>query len=152
MGGGACIATACDFRIGADNCFIQYPEIDIGVNLMWKSLPLIVNLVGPARAKQLVVGGIRLEADSLLAWGILDDLVSCNDLLDKALELAKFYAEKPPIAAQMIKQSINSYSNALTQSIMHMDVDQNLFASTTEDRKEAISSYLNKSKPKFTGN
>ena len=90
MGGGACIATACDFRIGADNCFIQYPEIDIGVNLMWKSLPLIVNLVGPARAKQLVVGGIRLEADSLLTWGILDDLVSSNDLLDKALELAKF--------------------------------------------------------------
>ena len=152
MGGGACIATACDFRIGADNCFIQYPEIDIGVNLMWKSLPLIVNLVGPARAKQLVVGGIRLEADSLLAWGILDDLVSSNDLLDKALELAKFYAEKPPIAAQMIKQSINSYSNALTQSIMHMDVDQNLFASATEDRKEAISSYLEKTKPKFTGN
>ena len=152
MGGGACIATACDFRIGADNCFIQYPEIDIGVNLMWKSLPLIVNLVGPARAKQLVVGGIRLEADSLLTWGILDDLVSRSALLDKAMELAKFYAEKPPIAAQMIKQSINSYSNALAQSIMHMDVDQNLFAAATEDRKEAISSYLDKSKPKFTGN
>ena len=152
MGGGACIATACDFRIGANDSFMQYPEIDIGVNLMWKSLPLIISLVGPARAKQLVIGGIRLEAESLLAWGILDDLVSRSALLDKAQELAKFYAEKPPIAAQMIKQSINSYSNALAQSIMHMDVDQNLFASTTEDRKEAISSYLNKSKPKFTGN
>ena len=93
-----------------------------------------------------------MEAESLLEWGILDDLVSRSALLDKAQELAKFYAEKPPIATQMIKQSINSYSNALAQSIMHMDVDQNLFASTTEDRKEAISSYLNKSKPKFTGN
>ena len=35
MGGGACITTACDFRIGADNCFMQYPEIDIGLNLMF---------------------------------------------------------------------------------------------------------------------
>ena len=34
MGGGACIATACDFRIGANDSFMQYPEIDIGVNLM----------------------------------------------------------------------------------------------------------------------
>ena len=32
MGGGACLATACDFRIGSDDCFIQYPEIDIGMN------------------------------------------------------------------------------------------------------------------------
>ena len=60
MGGGACIATACDFRIGAEECFMQYPEIDIGVNLQWKSLPLITHLVGPARAKRLVAGGDRI--------------------------------------------------------------------------------------------
>ena len=67
MGGGACIATACDFRIGADDAFMQYPEIDIGVNLMWKSLPLIVNLVGPGRAKRLVVGAERVHAAALHA-------------------------------------------------------------------------------------
>ncbi|MFB3107522.1 MAG: enoyl-CoA hydratase/isomerase family protein, partial [Pseudomonadales bacterium] len=50
MGGGACITTALDFRIGSDDCFMQYPEVDIGVNLMWKSLPLCVHLAGPARA------------------------------------------------------------------------------------------------------
>ncbi|MCY3813963.1 MAG: enoyl-CoA hydratase/isomerase family protein, partial [Gammaproteobacteria bacterium] len=36
MGGGAVLATAMDLRIGAEDCFMQYPEIDIGVNLMWK--------------------------------------------------------------------------------------------------------------------
>ena len=152
MGGGACIASACDFRVGADDCFMQYPEIDIGVNLMWKSMPLIISLAGPARAKQLVIGGIRANAETLIRWGILDELVSAEALVEKAKEMAIFYAEKPPIAAQMIKQSINNYSNALANSIMHMDVDQNLLASSTEDRKEAISAYLDKVKPTFGGN
>jgi enoyl-CoA hydratase/carnithine racemase len=152
MGGGACVATACDFRVGANDCFMQYPEIDIGVNLMWKSLPLIVNLVGPARAKRLVVGGERIHADTLLAWGVLDELVHREKLLDHATTMAEHYASKPPVAAQMIKQSTNNIANALNHAIMHMDADQNLFGAGTEDRKEAIRSYLDKTKPTFTGN
>lgn len=75
MGGGACITTALDFRVGADDAFMQYPEVDIGVNLMWQSLPLITHLVGPARAKRLVAGGERIQAEALLEWGVLDRLV-----------------------------------------------------------------------------
>ncbi len=152
MGGGACIATACDFRVGADDCFIQYPEIDIGVNLMWKSLPLILNLVGPARAKRLVAGGERVHAETLLDWGVLDELVSRSDLVDTALAMAEVYVAKPPVAVQMIKQSTNQLANALNHAIMHMDVDQNMFASSTEDRAVAVKAYLDKTKPEFSGN
>ena len=152
MGGGACVATACDFRIGANNCFMQYPEIDIGLNLMWKSLPLIVNLVGPARAKRLVVGGERIHAQELEKWGVLDQVVELDDLFGAATTMAEFYASKPPIAAQMIKQSTNQIANALNHAIMHMDVDQNMYASTTEDRAVAVKGYLEKSDPVFTGN
>lgn len=152
MGGGACLATAMDFRIGASNCFMQYPEIDIGLNLMWKSLPLIVDLVGPARAKRLVVGGERVGAKTLLEWGVLDDLVTPEELQPAALALAQHYAAKPPIAAQMIKRSINALSAPVGEAIMHMDSDQNLFTQQTTDRAEAIKAYLNKSKANFTGN
>ncbi|NJN51683.1 MAG: enoyl-CoA hydratase/isomerase family protein [Gammaproteobacteria bacterium] len=38
MGGGGCIAAAMDLRVGAEDCFMQFPEIDIGINLMWQSL------------------------------------------------------------------------------------------------------------------
>ena len=50
LGGGACIPTACDFRIGSDDCAVGYPEVNLGINLMWRSLPLCVRLIGPARA------------------------------------------------------------------------------------------------------
>lgn len=152
LGGGACLTTAMDFRIGADDCFMQYPEIEIGVNLMWKSLPLITHLAGPAKAKRLVAGGERIFAEELLSWGILDALVPRGDLLATAKNWAERYAGLSPIPQQMIKQSVNAIASALDSAVMHMDVDQNLFSASTEDRQEAIRSYLAKTKPTFTGN
>jgi len=151
MGGGACIATALDFRIGADDCFMQYPEVDIGVNLMWQSLPLCTHLVGPARAKRLVAGGERIAAPTLLQWGALDELVPRSELMQRAMTFADHYASKPPVAAQMIKRSINAIVSALDRSLMHMDADQNLLAQTTEDRRIAAANYRGDTKPTFTG-
>ena len=150
-GGGAVLASAMDLRIGADDCFMQYPEIDIGLNLMWKGLPLITHIAGPSRAKRLVIGGERIHAPELLEWGILDALVPRDSLLDTAYEWAARYAGKSPIAAQMIKQSVNAIVSALDGAVMHMDVDQNLFAGKTENQKAAIAAYRDKTDPTFTG-
>jgi len=152
LGGGACLVTAMDFRIGADDCFMQYPEIDIGVNLMWKSLPLVTRLAGPARAKRLVAGGVRVSAETLLEWGLIDELAPRSALLEKAREWADFYAAKPPIAAQMIKRSVNAIASAMDSALMHMDVDQNLLTAMTEDRKAALEAYMAKAAPTFRGN
>ena len=100
----------------------------------------------------LVAGGARIHADMLLDWGILDELVPRAGLLKAANNMAAHYVDKPPVAVQMIKQSVNRIVSALDESIMHMDVDQNLFASTLEDRKVAINAYLSKTAAEFTGN
>jgi enoyl-CoA hydratase len=152
MGGGACIATAVDFRIGARDCFMSYPEVLIGVNLMWQSLPLCVQLVGPARAKQLVIGGKHIAGPTLLEWGALDEMVEREEVMDKAMEWARHYAGQPPVAAQMIKRSVNAISSALDRSVMHMDVDQHLLSRDTEDAATAVEAYLAKQPPTFKGN
>ena len=131
---------------------MQYPEIDIGVNLQWKSLPLITHLVGPARAKRLVAGGERIHAGTLLTWGILDELVSRDELTSAAQRLARVYVNKPPIAVQMIKRSVNAISSALDRSVMHMDFDQNILSAETEDAAHAAEAYLDKCPSKFEGN
>ncbi len=152
MGGGACIPTALDFRIGTESCVMRYPEVDLGMNLMWHSLPLCVHLVGPARAKRLVVGGETIAAPTLLEWGILDEVVADDQLIERASAFADFYAAKPPVAAQMIKRSINRIASALDQSIMDMDADQNILTRSTEDKAEAVRAYLAKEEPVFKGN
>ena len=152
MGGGACIATALDFRIGARDCFMSYPEILIGVNLMWQSLPLCVQLVGPARAKRLVIGGEHIPGPTLLDWGALDEMVEADAVMDKAMEWARHYAGQPPVAAQMIKRSVNAFTSALDRSVMHMDSDQHMLTSQSEDAATAVSAYLAKRLPTFKGN
>ena len=130
---------------------MAYPEIDLGINLMWKSLPLIVDLAGAARAKRLVIGGERTYSDELLRWGIIDKCVPRSELLSAAEEMANAYAAKAPVAAQMIKRSINTLATPLGNAIMHMDADQNLLTTTSADRAEAVRAYRNKEKPEFSG-
>ncbi|MEQ8661869.1 MAG: enoyl-CoA hydratase/isomerase family protein [Gammaproteobacteria bacterium] len=151
LGGGACLATAMDFRIGAEDCFIQYPEIDLGMNLMWQSLPLTIHLVGPTRAKRLVIGGERVPAPTLLAWGLLEEVVPATALLERSFAFAQTYVDKSPIAAQMIKRSVNQVAGALDRALMHMDADQNLFALATADHQAAAEAYLNQRPPRFRG-
>jgi enoyl-CoA hydratase/carnithine racemase len=151
IGGGACLVTAADFRIGSADCFIHYPEIDLGMNLMWQSLPLTVHLLGPTRAKRLVIGGERVHAETLLAWGLLEEVVPRAELLPTAEKFAMTYVNKSPVGAQMIKRSINQVVGALDRALMHMDADQNLLTHTGTDQQAAATAYAAKTTPTFTG-
>ena len=131
---------------------MSFPEILIGVPLMWQALPLCVRLMGAARAKRMVISGEHIHAPTLLEWGVLDDMVATDQVMARAMEWAERYAAQPPVAAQMIKRSVNAICGALDRSIMHMDFDQHLLASGTEDAAEAIDAYRSKRKAEFKGN
>jgi enoyl-CoA hydratase/carnithine racemase len=151
-GGAACIATACDFRIGADDARIGYGEVKVGINLMWHAVPTCVHLIGPARAKRMIMSGKLFDAATMEKWGFLDEVVPRADLDKTARAMAEEYAALPPIAVQMIKRSINQVSGALDQAVMHMDADQWLLATTSEDFREAVAAFFEKRKPTFKGN
>lgn len=151
-GAGACITAACDFRVGADTARIGYGEVKLGINLMWHAVPICVHLVGPARAKQMIMTGKLFDAATLERWGFLDQLVPAAELDAAAHEMAATYAALPPNSVQMIKKSINHVVGALDRAVMHMDADQWLLASMTDDYKEAVSAFFEKRPPTFTGN
>ncbi len=150
-GGGACIASACDFRVGTKECRIGYGEVKLGINLMWNALPLCVQLVGPARAKQMIMTGNLFDGTTMAHWGFLDRCVSTAELNDHVFAWAHELAALPPIAVQMIKRSVNAVSGALDASIMHMDSDQWIVTSQTADFAEGVSSFIEKRSPTFKG-
>lgn len=152
-GGGACIATACDFRIACPHARVGYGEVKMGMNLMWHALPLCVQLVGPARAKRLIMTGDLFTAAELTDWGFIDILCENREAsIARACALAAQLAALPPLAVQMIKRSINRYAGALDAAIMHADADQWLLTSGSEDFSEAVSAFMAKRPPSFTGN
>ena len=113
---------------------------------------LAIELVGNARAKRLVMRGDLVDAETLLSWGFVDELVSRDNLDEAARAMANAYAALPPIAVQMIKRSANACAGALSQAIMHADADQWLLSSRTPDFKEGVASFFEKRPPNFTGN
>ena len=128
LGGAACIASACDFRVASENTLVAYPEIDLGMNLNWFGLPLLLRLIGPSKTKKMVISGEIENANDLFKWGFIDELFKDEELDKKTVALAKKYASKPALPAQMIKRSVNALTYQADQAIMHMDYDQFLLS------------------------
>lgn len=152
VGAGACIAIACDFRVATQSARFGFSEVRLGMNLMWGALPLVVSLIGPARAKRLLILGEVLDAPTLYEWGFLDRLCEEAELTSVVQAWVAELAAVPPVAAQMIKRSVDRYALALAESISHMDADQWLLTTRSDDFQEAIEAFLSKRKPTFVGN
>ncbi len=151
IGGGVALALACDYRIAGKSTHLRLPEVPLGMNMSWHSLPRLASLVGPARAKEFTILGEKLFAEDALTWGMIEKVVDDGTAATAAHEMAAKIAALPPIPVRMSKQAINAAAGALNYSTTFMDRDQFLLTARSEDQREAVSAFLEKRKPKFHG-
>jgi enoyl-CoA hydratase/carnithine racemase len=135
VGGGLALALACDWRVAAEDAFVALPEIALGIPLTWGTIPRLVNLLGPARAKKLTILCERLGAAEALAIGLVDYAAPKGQAAAKARAIAAQTLAMPAAAVRMSKESVNAVATALNHASGYMAHDQvALAAASTESR------------------
>lgn len=133
VGAGVAIALACDWRVLASDAYLYVPEVKIGLNLQWGALPRLISLVGPARAKRIVLLCEKMAAQKALDWGLAEEVTDRGHAVERALELAGLVAEMPPATTAMVKEAINATAYALHRASAFADADQSSLTRTFRD-------------------
>jgi len=142
LGGGVSLTSSLDFRIMAASSRIRAPEIDLGMNMSWGTLPRLLHLIGPARTKQLVIFGEDVGAEEAFDWGFAQWVTEDGRSLELALDIAEKIIQKPGPAASMTKQTVNALATALDSLASHMDRDQFLLTVKDPDAVKRITSFF----------
>ena len=143
LGGGCELAMACDFRIAAQSASFGQPEIKLGIIPGFGGTQRLPRLVGEARALQMNLTGDSISAEDAYEWGLANEVVPDDELLDAALRLARKLADQAPLAVEQIKRVSGAGVDAEKEGFV------NVFAS--EDAREGIEAFLQKRSPKFQG-
>jgi len=150
VGGGVALAVALDFRVMARDAHMRVPEIALGMNMSWQSVPRMLHLMGPARTKQAVIlADQRISAAEAYEWRLVEEVADPGKAFDAAMALAAKVAAQPPLSVTMTKLTVNRLAHALDDLASHMDVDQFALASMSDDHKEGVEAFLERRKPRF---
>jgi len=151
IGGAAALVVACDFRVMGAEAYLRLPEVPLGMNMSWRTIPRLVALAGPSRAKQFVMFGEACDAERCLAWGMADEVAGKGQALEAARRWAAKVAALPPIPVRMTKESVNAAALATAHASTFMDRDQYLLATSSQDFQEGVAAFREKRPGKFTG-
>jgi enoyl-CoA hydratase/carnithine racemase len=131
---------------------MRVPEIGLGMNMSWQSVPRMLHLMGPARTKQAVIlADQRITAAEAYEWHLVEEVAEPGKAFDAAMALAATVAAQPPLSVAMTKLTVNRLAHALDDLASHMDIDQFALASLSEDHKEGVEAFLSRRKPHFRG-
>ncbi|MEL7214375.1 MAG: enoyl-CoA hydratase/isomerase family protein [Pseudomonadota bacterium] len=106
FGAGVELALACDFRIGVEGMKATVPAAEFGIHYTQAGIARVVSKLGPQMARRVFLMAERFEAESLLAAGYLDELVTREDLERETAAMAQRLAALAPLAVQGMKASI----------------------------------------------
>lgn len=120
VGGGWGLTLACDFRVAAAEAQFWIPEVDLGVPLGVASTTRFVRLVGPARAKEIILECRRYSAEEARAMGLVHRVVPTAELEKRVAELAAAMLAKPFRPLAEMKARINAIARVATPEVNAM--------------------------------
>lgn len=151
IGGGCELALAADIRVADTTLKLSLPEINYGLLPDTGGTQLLTALVGPSRAKYLILSGDRILAEQALAWGAIDFLVEPDALDERAMAIARNLASKPPINLAMGKQMVDMIHGPAIRAGTRAELLAQTALFKSEDYAEARAAHREKRKPVYKG-
>jgi methylglutaconyl-CoA hydratase len=150
IAGGTGLALLCDFTLAVPEAKFGYTEVRIGF------VPAIVSTfllrqVGEKIARDLLLTGRIFDAEEALRIGLLKEIVPPGKLMDRAHELAAQLMESSPLSLAYTKRLLTDQARAELDSQIEAAIRENAGIRATADFREGITAFLEKRKPKWTG-
>jgi len=151
VGIGAQIALACDFTVTARDARWWYPFLARGFTPDSGSTWLLPRVVGPGRARELLILGRRLSGSEATEWGMADTAVDGAEVYATADELARKLADGPTVAIGLTKSLLNaSYTQPLAQQLADEAFAMEL-SCRSPDFREGLAAFAQRRDPSFEG-
>ena len=150
IAGGTGIATMCDFTLAVPEAKFGYTEVRIGF------VPAIVSSVlvwqvGHKIARDLLMSGRLFDAAEAHRFGLVNEVVPADFLMQRAADLAQMLLENSPSSVRLTKKLINGFLTRTLDEQIAQAVEDNARIRTTADFREGITAFLEKRKPKWSG-
>ena len=150
LGGGCELAMSCHFRIATDNAKFGQPEVNLGLIPGYGGTQRLTQLIGKGRAIELLVSASMIDATTALQYGLVNYVVSPDELLNKAKAILVVVNSKAPLAVAGCIKTANAVFN---ETIDGFDLEIKEFGNcfATDDMKEGTAAFLEKRKANFSG-
>jgi enoyl-CoA hydratase len=149
FGGGLELALCADIRIAAEGARLGLPEATIAALPGWGGTQRLPRLIGPGRAKQMILTGQPIEAARAEAFGLVSEVVPAEALIARARELARQIAANAPLAVRAAKRLVDAALPASPAATL--EVPASMAVGATEDAREGRQSFLERRPPAYRG-
>ena len=149
FGGGLEITLACDFRIAVESATFSLPEVGIGIVPGAGGTQRLPRLVGPTRAKELILTGRRIDAQTALEMGLVGKVVSPGSLMDEAWALAEEIAANSPLALAYAKAAVALASETTIEQGLRYETAAIRATLSSEDYKIGLAAFADRQEPDF---
>lgn len=151
LGGGTELALAADIRLASDNATMGLTETRLAIIPGAGGTQRLPRLVGQGIAKELIFTGRRVDAKEALRIGLINQLHTCEELLEACRVLAREICRCGPIAVQQAKYAINHGMQADLETGLAIESNAYWICIPTEDRLEGLAAFGQKRKPEYKG-
>lgn len=151
LGGGCELALACDLRICCEDALFGQPEPAIGIIPGAGATQRLPRIVGLGRAKEMILTGAKWNAQQALAAGLVSEVVPREKLMDAARALASRVLSLGPLAVRLSKLALNASSQMPLHAGLAYESMAQAITFESQDKAEGTAAFLEKRKPRFTG-